>query len=189
MSVSWLPVGLEHTSENTVVYNLIHDMVSRLEGRYHRHLTVISPTPFWEQRYGFDALIHALPRGRLSVYQFKRPCTAPRKPNGCVHFRIDRDQHASLLNRYRRVARYVFRPIPWTLDFVQQRTTALNWTIFPNVGTIPSWMGKTNLSRTVRLRNPLHPRSCTNARQPCPAITDPRKWLPCPKNALQIGRL
>lgn len=168
--------GLGHTSENMVVYNLLHDMVSRLEHRYSpRRLTVISPTPFWERRYGFDALIHNLPPGVLHVYQFKRPYATR---NGCVKFVINRDQHGALLSNFLGTARYAFCPLPETLDFVHHRDYALGYTKFPYVHDIPGWGNKLNRARTIRYPNPLAPRT------DCLGITDPKKYLPLPKTCL-----
>lgn len=174
MAIHNLP-GLEHTSENTVVYNLLHDMVKRLERRFRRRLTVISPTAYMERRYPFDALIEGLPPGRLCVYQFKRP--HPTRV-GCVTFHIDRDQHSTLLYRFGRTAQYVFCPVPWTLDFVHRRQHVLDYTYSPYVHSIPilGWPRKLNRTRTIRYPDPL-------SRAPeldCFGITDPKKYFPLP---------
>lgn len=183
MTVRWRywATRLARTSENTVVYNLLHDIVTSLERRYRHPITLISPTTNEEHLYGFDALTQGLPRGRIHAFQFKRP-----KPSvsGCARFEINREQHNALLNRFPPgIARYAFCPIPSTRDFVRSRRRVLERTIFPDVHSIPAWGLKTNNTRTIRLPPQPHVPHL-HGRQPCPGITDPGKYDRLPQECL-----
>jgi hypothetical protein len=131
MSLPWAR-RLAKTSENSVVYNLLRDISNSLEASYGVPITIISPTTVQEVFLGFDALVQGLPLGKLIVFQFKRPFTSGR--TCCVKFRVSRDQHLTLTNRFRPgEASYAFCPVALTRDFVGRRSSILDDTYFPDV--------------------------------------------------------
>jgi len=147
------PTRIPLVSENTVTFNLLHDIIERLQRKHGGLLTVIAPTPRQESIYGFDAVIQDLPPGVVLAFQFKRPVI---HRTYSASFTVRRDQCNKLARWFLpRQACYAFAPYPLIQGFLNNRNIILDHTTFADPhNMLGSWRGKASETRTVGYVSP-----------------------------------